>query len=117
MKILLLLLLLASPSLRVYSSPRVALAIPGGGALVTIHARIEGEVNEEWYCPTVTFIFPDDTKMKRGRDCVPFEEREDDGDISWEAMRNFPPGDWSVEVTLSKNDKVFVRDFTMVRVR
>lgn len=117
MKTLLLLLLLADPSLKVYPSPRVALAIPGGGALVTIHARIEGEMTEKWYCPTVTFIFPDDTKMKRGRDCTPFEEREDDGDTSWEATRNFPPGDFTIEVTLSKNDKVFVRESTEVRVR
>lgn len=94
------------PWLRVYSFPRIILA-QGGAAPVTIHARIEGGMNEKWYCPMVRFTFPDGTEMKRESDCTPFEEREDDGPTHWEAMRWFGEGEGDVIVDLIKRGKAF----------
>lgn len=114
--LLLILLLLNGPSLRVYASPRISIAVPGEGSVVTVHARIDGVVDEKWYCPTVTFIFPDTTKSERKSDCPPFEDGEE-GDTHWEATRRYPPGEWNVEVILSKNSKPFARQTAKVYVQ
>ena len=61
--------------LEVRSYPRVHLASPGVALQQQWIAEIKGPETEEWYCPTVTWEFPDGTKSSHESDCVPFEER------------------------------------------
>lgn len=104
------------PRLKVRPSPVMALSDPGtGGAVVTIYARIEGEITEEWYCPEATFLWPDDTKAVRESDCPPWEAGEE-GPTSWNMARRFPPGEWGVVVELRKAGRVVAREVATVRV-
>lgn len=66
----------AKPHLAVRSSPRVALAnIAIGCAPVLLFAEIKGPEDETWYCPKVSWEWPDGTTSVAESDCPPFEAR------------------------------------------
>jgi len=48
-----------------------------GGADVLLTAELKGPEVEEWYCPKVTWEFPDSTKATHEQDCAPFEQRNE----------------------------------------
>lgn len=109
----------SEPRLVLRVSPVLAMSDPGtGGAVVTIYARIEGEVTEEWYCPEAIFLWPDGTKASRESDCAPWGEGEE-GETRWSMARRFPPSpdtSWSVVVELRKSGKLIAREVAAVRV-
>jgi hypothetical protein len=104
------------PRLVVTVFPRIGMASPQQGARMSLTARIDGTVTEEWYCPQVEWIWPDGTVSKHEEDCVPWGEREDDGPVVWTQVRYFAAGDSPVDVELGKQGKVIAREQVMVTV-
>ena len=109
----------SAPRLTLRVSPVMAMSDPGtGGAVVTIYARIEGEVTEEWYCPEAVFLWPDGTKASRESDCEAWSEGEE-GETRWSMSRRIPPSPdvgWSVVVELRKSGRLIAREVAVVRV-
>lgn len=106
--------------LKVYASPILAIQRAGQpGAAVEIRAEIVGELTEAWYCPEVTFIWPDSTVSKQESDCVVWEDAYLEGakpEMRWKQGRVFPPGDWPVTVELKKAGRLVARQTAYARV-
>jgi hypothetical protein len=103
------------PRLVVKVRPPIGLASPQSGARMTLTARIEGAMTEEWYCPKIEWIWPDGTVSKAEEDCDPWEPGED-GPLVWTQVRYFAAGDSPVDVELSKRGKLIAREQVMVQV-
>jgi len=66
------------PTLTVRVFPPIQLADTGfGGASVMMTAELHGPETEKFYCPKVTWEFPDGTTAVHEQDCAPFENRHE----------------------------------------
>jgi len=96
----------SKPSLELRASPRISTAIVCSNVLLL--AQIVGPEEEAWYCPAVEWILPDGTSHKEESDCPPFSEREEYPRL-WTRRICAPPGDWTVDVRLSKDGRLLRR--------
>jgi hypothetical protein len=80
-----------------------------GCSIVLLTAAITGPETEEWYCPKVEWIKPDETVSMVEADCPVFAEREE-FPRRWKlriCVPTHPNGDmWEVTVRLSKSGRV-----------
>jgi hypothetical protein len=104
------------PRLVVKVQPPVGMASHNHGARMTLTARIEGAMDERWYCPQIEWIWPDGTVSRAEEDCAPWEPRGDEGPRVWTQVRYFAAGDSPVDVELSKRGKVIAREQVIVQV-
>ena len=94
-------------SLTLRAFPRVQNVDLGRGCSeVLLTAEIRGPETERFYCPAVTWEFPDGTRASEESDCPPFEEREE-FPRRWSrrvCAPAHPQGDaWIVTVKLSRS--------------
>lgn len=86
-----------------------------GGAFVDVTFEITGRVTEEWYCPAIDVLWPDETHSKQESDCEPFpgppEQR-----FRWKFNHGFPGGEWRVHACLSKGGRQLACEDVTVRV-
>jgi len=89
-----------------------------GAAYVELHARIEGEVTEQWWCPAIEVEWPDETKTMRESDCTPFADASaaDKRRQSWQFGHWMPEGENKITVTLLRNGEVITRQTIWVTV-
>jgi len=107
---LLLLTAVGKPTLNVRVFPQVSVVnLSQGCTTVLLTAELAGEESEKWYCPKVTWEFPDGTQATEESDCAPFEERDEYPRI-WRrrlCAPAHPQGEaWIVYVSLSKKDVI-----------
>lgn len=55
----------------------ISTAGPTGCSVVRLTANLQGAEDEGWYCPRVTWTFPDGTDHIQEEDCPPFERRNE----------------------------------------
>lgn len=86
------------------------------GAFVTVHASIEGQLTEDWYCPRVVFTWPDGTRSEIESDC-PAWPPEAGFRQTWSRSKFFGEGEWDVVVSLERAGKVIAREPVRIRVK
>ena len=72
----------------------------------------------EFYCPTVEWVWGDDTRAESTVDCDPYESGKSEIRRVYRMSRIFPTsGNFRVEFRLKQKDKVVGHTSTMVQVR
>jgi hypothetical protein len=56
--------------------PQMSLTGPTGCSSIIMTAEIKGLEDERFYCPKVTWEFPDGTRAVEESDCPPYEQRD-----------------------------------------
>ena len=104
--------------------PSVALrATPSTGfspLRVFLTAEIKGGADDfsEFYCPTVEWVWGDDTRAESTVDCDPYEAGKSEIRRVYTVSRIFPTaGNFKVEFRLKQKDKVVGYTTTTVQVR
>lgn len=116
----------AKPQLKVWAQPTIALASIRG-AEVMVKVEITGKLTEDFYCPEVSWLWPDETVSVEESDCVVWEDAYLDGakpQVRWERGAVFPEGEWPVTVELRKggqegkrrSGKLVAKQVAVVRV-
>lgn len=109
-----------SPHLVVRVSPPIALAGANGVGVVTLFARVEGRVEEDWYCARIEWYWPDKTKKVRESDCEPYEEGASEYQPYDSVTVGLPAGPedgWSVRVELWKAGRLIATQVVRVVVK
>lgn len=97
------------PRLEVTISPR--LSVPP--VVLTVHARIVGDLDEEFSCPKVVWIKPDDTQSSEESDCELI-----DPPVSWTRRFNaVVPGVYAITVELRKPGRLIARKTVLAEVQ
>ena len=87
---------------------------------VSLVAEIKGGDDDfaEFYCPTVEWVWGDDTRAESTVDCDPYESGKSEIRRVYRMSRIFPTsGNYRVEFRLKQNDKVVGSTSTTVQVR
>jgi hypothetical protein len=104
--------------------PSVALkASPAGGfspLRVVLTAELKGGANdfEEFYCPSIEWVWGDDTRSESRADCDPYEAGKSEIKRRYTIDHTFQTmGEYTVEFRLKQKSKVVGVGKTLVRVR
>lgn len=89
------------PHLALDYSPKVMFA----GSTVRFVAEIRGVVDEEWYCPEVTWTWTDETRSAEESDCDPWGPGVE-APHRWVRYVRLGAGAHKVSVTLRKSGRV-----------
>ena len=93
---------------------------PSMSLRVFLTAEIKGGDNDfsEFYCPTVEWVWGDDTRAESTVDCDPYESGKSEIRRVYTVSRIFPTaGNFKVEFRLKQKDKVVGYTTTTVQVR
>jgi hypothetical protein len=106
----------AKPDVSVRSTPVVGFS--PARMVVTAELRGGADDYQDFYCPTIEWVWGDDTKSESGADCEPYVPGKS------EIKRRFTfdhvfntAGDYRVEFRLKQKNKVVGRGTTDVRIR
>jgi hypothetical protein len=108
----------SEPDLELRASPRWSFAAAGQSRSVLLTAEIVGPETEEYYCPTLIWIWGNGTRSSEQSDCEPFETRSEYPRLF--RRRVASPGrvqPYRVCVELRKADKKIDRKCTKFSVR
>ena len=106
----------AKPSLSLKASPLSGFA----PTRVVLTAEVKGGNNDyaDFYCPTVEWVWGDDTKAESKIDCDPYEPGKSEIKRRYVFDRVFQsPGNFRVEFRLKQKDKVVGSTSTTVNIR
>ena len=106
----------AKPSLSLKASPPTGFA----PTRVVLTAEVKGGANDyvEFYCPSVEWVWGDDTKAESKIDCDPYEAGKSEIKRRYVFDRIFQtPGNFRVEFRLKQKDKVVGSTSTTVNIR
>jgi hypothetical protein len=87
---------------------------------VFVTAEVKGGDDDfaEFYCPTVEWVWGDDTRAESSADCDPYEEGKSEIRRRYSVSRIFQTaGNFKVEFRLKQKDKVVGAGSTTVQVR
>jgi hypothetical protein len=104
------------PSISVRASPMAGFS----PMRVVLTAELKGGDNDfsEYYCPTVEWVWGDDTRAESTADCDPYEAGKSEIKRRYTVSRIFQtPGNMRVEFRLKQKDKVVGAGGTTVTVR
>ena len=104
------------PSLSLKASPPTGFA----PTRVVLTAELKGGVNdyEEFYCPSVEWVWGDDTKAESKIDCEPYEAGKSEIKRRYVFDRTFQEaGNFRVEFRLKQKNKVVGATSTTVNIR
>ena len=108
---------IGKPRIKV-SYPQILLSRAGYyGAPVTFRVSIEGELTEEFWCPGVEVLWPDDTRAYKESDCDPWDGTQVAMQQSWKFTKWFSEGTTHAEFRLKKVGKTIAREVVTVNVR
>ena len=73
--------------------------------IVPLRARIQGEINEKWYCPRLVWVWPNGTRSSEEADCPAFSpEGVKDSPRTWTRTVTIPEGNWEFYVEAWKGN-------------
>jgi hypothetical protein len=104
------------PSITVRASPSAGFS----PLKVSLSAEIKGGPNDfaEFYCPTIEWVWGDDTRAESTADCDPYEAGKSEIKRRYSVSRIFQTaGNFRVEFRLKQKDKVVGAGSTTVQVR
>ena len=104
------------PSITVRASPSAGFS----PLRVSLSAEIKGGPNDfaEFYCPTIEWVWGDDTRAESTTDCDPYEAGKSEIKRRYSVSRIFQSsGNFRVEFRLKQKDKVVGVGSTTVQVR
>lgn len=104
------------PSITVRASPTAGFA----PLRVVLTAQLTGGDDDfaDYYCPTIEWVWGDDTRAESTADCEPYEKGKSKIRRRYTVSRIFQsPGNLRVEFRLKQNDKVVGAGSTSVNVR
>lgn len=104
------------PSISVRASPAAGFS----PLKVVVSAEIKGGANDfaEYYCPTIEWVWGDDTRAESTADCDPYEVGKSEIRRRYSVTRVFQTsGNFKVEFRLKQKDKVVGAGSTTVQVR
>ncbi|MEX1130131.1 MAG: hypothetical protein WD227_15815 [Vicinamibacterales bacterium] len=104
------------PSLTLRASPSAGFT----PLRVVLTAELKGGDDDfaGFYCPTVEWVWGDDTRAESTADCDPYEPGKSKIRRRYTTTRIFQiPGDMKVEFRLKQKDKVVVSNSTRITVR
>ncbi len=107
------------PTMTLEAAPRTSMTGVKGYSVIRITLKIKN-IDEEWYCPEVTWYWPNETESSyETLSCPPWEESEykDRQNISETRYVRFGAGYHNVAVSLSKNGKIIKKINCQVIVR
>jgi hypothetical protein len=87
---------------------------------VFLSAEIKGGADDfaDFYCPTIEWVWGDDTRAESSADCDPYEAGKSEIKRRYSVSRIFPTaGNFKVEFRLKQKDKVVGAGSTTVQVR
>src|SRR5262245_7290647 len=101
-------------------SVRVSPAAGFSPLKVVVSAEIKGGDNDfvEFYCPTIEWVWGDDTRAESTVDCDPYEAGKSEIRRRYTITRTFETaGQYKIEFRLKQKDKVVGAGSTTVQVR
>jgi hypothetical protein len=104
------------PSVSLRASPQTGFA----PTRVVLTAEIKGGADDyaDYYCPTIEWVWGDDTKAESKIDCEPYEAGKSEIKRRYVFDRVFQtPGNFRVEFRLKQKDKVVGSTSTSVNIR
>lgn len=104
------------PSISVRASPAAGFS----PLRVSLSAEIKGGDNDfaDFYCPTIEWVWGDDTRAESTSDCDPYEAGRSEIRRRYSMSRIFQTaGNYKVEFRLKQKDKVVGAGSTTVQVR
>jgi hypothetical protein len=104
------------PSLSLKASPQTGFA----PTRVVLTAEVKGGTDDyaDFYCPTVEWVWGDDTKAESTIDCEPYEAGKSEIKRRYVFDRVFQsPGNFRVEFRLKQKNKVVGSSSTTVNIR
>jgi hypothetical protein len=87
---------------------------------VTLSAEIKGGANDfaDFYCPTVEWVWGDDTRAESSADCDPYEPGKSEIRRRYTVSRIFQTaGNFKIEFRLKQKNKVVGAGSTTIQVR
>lgn len=87
---------------------------------VVLSAELKGGDNDhpDYYCPTVEWVWGDDTRAESSEDCEPYEAGKSEIKRRYTVTRVFNTfGEYKVEFRVRQKDKVVASGSTTVRVQ
>ena len=104
------------PSVSVRANPSTGFA----PTRVVLTAELKGGVNDyaDYYCPSIEWVWGDDTRSESKMDCEPYEAGKSEIKRRYLFDRVFLlPGEFRVEFRMKQKDKVVGLGSTLVRIR
>ena len=104
------------PSVSVRANPSTGFA----PTRVVLTAELKGGVNDyaEYYCPSIEWVWGDDTRSESKMDCEPYEAGKSEIKRRYLFDRVFvSPGEFRVEFRMKQKDRVVGLGSTLVRIR
>jgi hypothetical protein len=104
------------PSITVRASPSAGFS----PLRVLVSAEIKGGADDfaDFYCPTVEWVWGDDTRAESTADCDPYEAGKSEIKRRYSVSRIFPTaGNFKIEFRLKQKDKVVGAGSTTIQVR
>ena len=104
------------PSVAVRASPQAGFS----PLRVVVTAELKGGDNDfaDYYCPTIEWVWGDDTRAESSADCDPYEAGKSEIRRRYTVSRIFQTaGNFKVEFRLKQKDKVVGAGSTTVQVR
>ena len=104
------------PSITVRASPATGFS----PLKVLVSAEIKGGSDDfaDFYCPTVEWVWGDDTRAESTADCDPYEAGKSEIKRRYSVSRIFPTsGSYKIEFRLKQKDKVVGAGSTTIQVR